>query len=53
MQEIYGKESGNAKLKQFLEEAGIASTTELMKSDYDKLVERINGDRNNGDDSAE
>lgn len=53
VQEVYGKENGNAKLKQFLEEAGIASTTELMKSDYDNLVERINGDRNSGDNNEE
>mgnify|MGYP001140196822 FL=1 len=53
VQEVYGKENGNAKLKQFLEEAGIASTTELMKSDYDNLVERINGDRNSGDNDEE
>lgn len=49
VQEVYGKEEGNAKLKKFLEEAGIESTTGLKKSEYDTLIEKINGERRSGD----
>ena len=48
-QEVYGKDEGNEKIKKYLEETGIESTTKLKKSEYDALIEKINGDRKSGD----
>ena len=54
VQEVYGKEEGNALLKDILEKEGIASTTDLKKSKYDEIVDKINADRKLvGDSDAE
>lgn len=50
-QGIYGKEEGNAKIKQFLEEENVETTTELKKSQYDKIMAQVKQDNNGDDDS--
>lgn len=40
-QELYGKEAGNERVKSILEEKGIESTTNLTKSQYEDIMERL------------
>lgn len=47
-QELYGKEDGNNKIKQLLEEAGVESTTDLKKSQYDAILAKLEEDKTDG-----
>ena len=43
-QDKYGKDLGNDKVLQFLKEEGLESTKGMMKSVYDRIMSRIEGD---------